>query len=95
MGHTDENRALKIDIERLGTVDSTNSELKRRIIGLRLVDPIVLTAQRQTGGLGRRDRAWLNSDGAVLMSAAVPLKGLEPNDYPLVAMRQGWLYAMH
>ena len=38
------------------TLDSTNSELLRRSTSLRGVD--VLLAERQTGGRGRRGRAW-------------------------------------
>ena len=73
-----------IKVERLKVVDSTNEELKRRIAVINLERPIVIAAEEQTAGRGRRGRTWLNSNGAVLMSIAVPLDGIMPECFPLV-----------
>lgn len=49
-------RAGLADLEVAWSLDSTNSELLRRSTPVRGVD--VLLAERQTGGRGRRGRAW-------------------------------------
>lgn len=63
----------KRNIERLDTVDSTNTVLKTRI-AQGLTDPSLVyavTANEQTSGRGRRGRIWLNTEGALMMSIAV------------------------
>ncbi len=72
--------------ERINTVDSTNTELKRRINASFGMKTSVLIADEQTAGRGRRGRVWLNTDGALLMSICIPLKGINPDLIPLISL---------
>jgi BirA family biotin operon repressor/biotin-[acetyl-CoA-carboxylase] ligase len=49
-------------VEVLPEVDSTNSELMRRVRAGRM-DPVLLVAERQTAGRGRLGRVWLSGPG--------------------------------
>lgn len=73
-------------VERIDTIDSTNTELKRRINASSGMRPAVLIADEQTAGRGRRGRVWLNTDGALLMSICIPLKGINPGSIPLISL---------
>lgn len=53
-------------VEILPEIDSTNTELMRRVRSGQ-VEPIVLVAESQTAGRGRQGRAWLNQPGDCLM----------------------------
>lgn len=55
-----------LTIEVLPNIDSTNTELMRRARAGH-VDPILLIAERQTAGRGRRGRSWVNAPGDCLM----------------------------
>ena len=86
----------KLPIEHLDVVDSTNSYL-RRMIADGALDPrtaAAVRADKQTQGRGRRGRTWLNTDGALMMSIAVPV--IDAAAVPLVpaAAALGVLYAV-
>lgn len=60
-------------VEVLPEVDSTNSELMRRARAGQL-DPVLLVAQSQTAGRGRRGRGWVSSPGdSLTFSLSLPL----------------------
>ena len=86
-----------IRCEHLVSVDSTNSELKRRIAQGKLTSAYALSADEQTAGRGRRGRNWFNTDGAVMFSVAFPLSGTESSRFPLVsaAAALGAMDALH
>lgn len=75
-----------IAVERLATVDSTNAYLKRKIEQDVSKAPFAVMAESQTNGHGRNGRKWLNTFGALLMSVALPLYCLQPNEYSLVTL---------
>lgn len=72
-------------------LDSTQDEASRRVVAGELATaearPLLVTADRQTAGRGRRDRPWQSPAGGLWMSLAVPLN--RPSDaygpLPLVA----------
>ncbi|MEM9480457.1 MAG: biotin--[acetyl-CoA-carboxylase] ligase [Verrucomicrobiota bacterium] len=71
---TDGELGLVRKFERVAEIDSTNSELLRRIErdGVDSVEGMLLVAQHQTGGRGRRERVWESqSSGNLLCSLAV------------------------
>lgn len=55
-----------LTIEVLPHIDSTNTELMRRARAGH-ADPILLIAEQQTAGRGRRGRSWVNAPGDCLM----------------------------
>lgn len=63
-------------VEVLPEVDSTNSELMRRVRAGQTA-PVLLVAERQTAGRGRLGRQWLSDGGtagaALTVSVALPL----------------------
>lgn len=60
-------------VEVLAEVDSTNSELMRRARAGQ-ADPVLLVAERQTAGRGRRGRGWDSSPGdSLTVSLGLPL----------------------
>jgi BirA family biotin operon repressor/biotin-[acetyl-CoA-carboxylase] ligase len=60
-------------VEVVPEIDSTNSELMRRARAGR-VEPVLLVAERQTGGRGRLGRNWQSEPGASLtVSLGLPL----------------------
>ncbi len=60
-------------VEILPEIDSTNSELMRRARAGQ-ADPVLLVAERQTAGRGRRGRGWVSSDGdSLTFSLGLPL----------------------
>ena len=75
------------NIERLASVDSTNTYLKRRITRSELSPfwPSAVTASSQSEGRGRRGRSWLDTDGALLMSIAFPLTDPD-NQLPFISI---------
>ena len=50
-------------VEIFESVDSTNSEVNRRLTQLTLQDPLVILAEEQTDGLGRLGRSWSTDFG--------------------------------
>ena len=62
-------------IEYFSSVGSTSEIIRQRIAGGWLADQgaFAVVAAEQTHGRGRRGRTWLTTDGALLMSVAVPL----------------------
>ena len=63
-----------ISIEWLPTIDSTNTELSRRVRRGQ-TDPVLLVAEAQTAGRGRLGRAWLTPPGSALtFSLGLPLR---------------------
>ncbi len=77
-------------IEILPELDSTNSELMRRVRAGRM-EPVLLVAQRQTSGRGRLGRAW-SSDvemagkppGSLTFSIGLPLAPMDWSGLSLV-----------
>lgn len=63
--------ALLREWVRFGQIDSTNLEAKRRVVDGVEGPGFVLTAERQTGGLGRRGKAWLSPEGGLWMTVAL------------------------
>lgn len=60
-------------VEVLREIDSTNTELMRRARAGRS-DPVLLVAERQTAGRGRRGRNWVSSAGdSLTFSLGLPL----------------------
>jgi BirA family transcriptional regulator, biotin operon repressor / biotin---[acetyl-CoA-carboxylase] ligase len=55
----------------LDEIDSTNAEALRRAPGL--TGPLWVLARRQTGGRGRRGRAWVDPAGNFAATLALPL----------------------
>lgn len=58
-------------VEYLQAIDSTNSELLRRVEAGQAVPGQVLITDQQTAGRGRRGRTWHNAAGQLLMSCLV------------------------
>lgn len=83
---TDFNANTDIPIEHFSSVDSTNALLKRRISEGKINTITAVTADEQTAGRGRRGRTWLNTEGSLMMSAAFPLTGIDPDNIPLVSI---------
>lgn len=92
-------------VEWVDEIDSTNSELLRRIAAGRARAPHALAAMRQTQGRGRAGRCWV-SPGAlqnaenfclsILIDVAVPLAELAPFTLALgVAARRALLQLLH
>lgn len=71
-------------IERINEIDSTNSELKRRVSASKVEVCSALIAERQTAGKGRRGRMWVNTDGALMMSISIPVSKINPDKLPMV-----------
>lgn len=66
--------ARLLHVELLPSVDSTNSELMRRVRAGRLNRPTLLIAQEQTAGRGRLGRNWHSqADASLTFSLAYPL----------------------
>ncbi len=62
-----------ISIEWLPEIDSTNTELSRRL-RQGFSEPVLLVAERQTAGRGRLGKHWLTPDGSALtFTLALPL----------------------
>ena len=60
-------------LERLASIDSTNSELMRRARAGRL-EPVLLVAAEQTAGRGRLGRSWASrADASLTFSLGLPL----------------------
>ncbi len=72
-------------IEHITEVDSTNTELKRRIsLMTEMPEYMAITADKQSSGHGRIGRVWSNTDGALLMSVALPTNGLSGKELPML-----------
>ncbi len=78
--------AIVNGIDFVDEVDSTNSELLRRVDahGMKAVAGTLLIAAHQTGGRGRRERAWHSAPGENLLCSLA----IEP---PLARESWGWL----
>lgn len=74
-----------LKIEHIDIVDSTSSELKRRILSSSVETCSILIAESQTAGRGRRGRTWLNTEDALMMSVAIPVGELNSKDLPLIS----------
>ena len=86
MGNKAEISKEKLKIEHLRTVTSTNTVLKERIRHGELDSFAALSADEQTEGRGRRGRTWLNTEGALLISFAIPVNDIDPDRIPLVSI---------
>lgn len=71
-------------IERINEVDSTNSELKRRVSVSDVEVCSALIAERQTAGKGRKGRTWINTDDALMMSISIPVLNIGSDKLPLI-----------
>ncbi|MEX0774152.1 MAG: biotin--[acetyl-CoA-carboxylase] ligase [Phycisphaeraceae bacterium] len=71
----------------LATVDSTNDEARRQSI-VRPGQPILVSADAQTGGRGRHGRAWSSPPGGAWFSIAWPMRG-DPASYEPVPLLTG------
>jgi BirA family transcriptional regulator, biotin operon repressor / biotin---[acetyl-CoA-carboxylase] ligase len=61
-----------IEVIHLGTVDSTNDEV-RRLADAGATGPLWVRAESQTKGRGRRGRSWLSAPGNLFMTGLVTL----------------------
>jgi BirA family biotin operon repressor/biotin-[acetyl-CoA-carboxylase] ligase len=71
-------QTLGFAVEAVGSIDSTNTELMRRVRAGHLRQPVLLAAEYQSAGRGRMGRAWqtgaAGSPGSALaFSLALPL----------------------
>ncbi len=73
-------------IEHLESIDSTNSELKRRLISRKGEYIAAVRADVQQHGRGRMSRVWLNTDKAVLLSICFPLNNLDPSSFSSISL---------
>lgn len=71
-------------IERINEVDSTNSELKRRVSDSDVEVCSALIAERQTAGKGRRGRTWINTYDALMMSISIPVLNIGSDKLPMI-----------
>jgi len=72
-------RALGFPVEAVGSVDSTNTELMRRVRAGQLRQPVLLAAEHQSAARGRLGRAWQTGvpgepGSALAFSLALPLQ---------------------
>lgn len=72
-------------IERIYEVDSTNSELKRRVSASNVEMCSAVIAERQTAGRGRKGRTWMNTADALMMSISIPVLTLNPDEIPMIS----------
>ncbi len=73
-------------VEVLPEIDSTNSELMRRARAGQFA-PVLLVAERQTGGRGRLGRSWQSdTQGALTFSLGLPL---QPRDWSGLSLAVG------
>lgn len=73
-------------IEHLKSIDSTNSELKRRLINQKGEYIAAVRADAQQHGRGRMSRVWLNTDKAVLLSICFPIINLDPSFFSSISL---------
>jgi BirA family transcriptional regulator, biotin operon repressor / biotin---[acetyl-CoA-carboxylase] ligase len=75
------------DIEWLEEVDSTNSELKRRLkAGIELASGMILATSRQTAGRGRSGREWSSGAGDNLAFSVFLKLVSSPIELPALGM---------
>lgn len=72
-------------IERINEVDSTNSELKRRVSVSAAGVCSAIIAERQTAGKGRKGRTWINTDDALMMSVSIPVSKINSDKLPMIS----------
>ena len=80
--------SLIFRVEALAEIDSTNEALKHRAIG-GAEEGVVLRADVQTAGRGRRGRSWVSEAGNLYMSIL-----LRPNKSPAEAATLGFVAAI-
>ncbi len=73
-------------VEVLPSIDSTNTELMRRARAGQ-AEPVLLIAENQTAGKGRRGRPWSNAPGASLMCSLGLI--LAPQDWSGLSLAVG------
>ena len=66
-------QSLPLKIKQLGTVTSTQDEMKARLLAGKRVHGLVLRAEAQTRGWGQRARDWQSSKGGSYQTLAVHL----------------------
>lgn len=73
---------------RLPEVDSTSDEAKRILTEGRATTPLVVLADRQTAGRGRRGRTWWSDQGSLTVTVAVDPAtiGLPAERWPALAL---------
>jgi BirA family biotin operon repressor/biotin-[acetyl-CoA-carboxylase] ligase len=81
-------QVLGFPVEAVGSIDSTNTELMRRVRAGRLRRPVLLAAEHQSAARGRLDRAWQTGvadqpGSALAFSLALPLHGQDWSGLPL------------
>ncbi len=63
---------------RLDEVESTNDEARRRLLDGAAVDLLVIQADRQSQGRGRRGRTWISPAGNLFFSLLIDIDGRLP-----------------
>jgi BirA family biotin operon repressor/biotin-[acetyl-CoA-carboxylase] ligase len=84
-------QTLGLEAQAVGCVDSTNTELMRRVRAGRLTQPVLLAAERQSAARGRLGRAWQTGladapGSALAFSLALPL---QPRDWSGLSLAVG------
>ena len=72
-------------IEWIDEVDSTNSELKRKVSISDVATCSVVIAKRQTAGKGRKGRTWMNTADALMMSISIPVSTINTDKIPMIS----------
>lgn len=73
-------------IERLESIDSTNRELKRRLISRKGEYTAAIRAETQRCGRGRMNRVWLNTDKSILLSVCFPLNKCDSSFFSSISL---------
>lgn len=83
---------MRFDVRRLAEVSSTNDEAKRLAAG-GAAEGVVVIAERQTAGRGRRGRSWASVPGNLFVSVVLRPK-LAPAAVPPLAPAMGLAVAL-
>ena len=62
---------IELELEFYDTIDSTNDELKRRMLTNRCQEGLVISAEEQTKGRGRSGHAWVSPKGTSVATSMV------------------------
>lgn len=86
---SDELKKKDIDVIYYDSIDSTNTEMKRRLYSEKLNNYTVIVADEQTGGRGRRGRDFLSPKGSGIYFSIVlfPEDNFDMSSFDLVTVR--------